>query len=160
MRSNAKTVAEYLASLPEERRADLSAVRKVILDNLPKGYEECMNYGMIGYVVPHSIYPAGYHCDPKQPMPYACLASQKNYIALYAMTVYGDKATETWLRSAWKAAGKKLDMGKSCIRFKNLEAAPLDVIGQLIARVPVDRYIARIETVVKNTSRKPAKKTK
>jgi hypothetical protein len=93
-------------------------------------------------------------------MPYACLASQKNYIALYAMTVYGDKATETWLRSAWKAAGKKLDMGKSCIRFKNLEAAPLDVIGQLIARVPVDRYIARIETVVKNTSRKPAKKTK
>jgi hypothetical protein len=145
MTSQAKTVDEYLRSLPGERRAAISAVREVILANLPKGYEECMNYGMIGYVVPHSLYPAGYHCDPKQPLPFACLGSQKNHMAVYLMNVYGDPATEKWFRTAWQASGKKLDMGKSCVRFKKLEDVPLDVIGQVIARTPVKNYIACIE---------------
>ena len=107
----------------------MRAVRDVILANLPKGYEECMNYGMIGYVVPHSFYPAGYHCDPKQPLMYASLASQKNHMAIYMMCVYGDPATRQWFEEAYSATGKKLDMGKSCIRFKKLDDVALDVIG-------------------------------
>ena len=104
-----------------------------------------MNYGMIGYVVPHSLYPAGYHCDPKQPLPFAYLGSQKNHMAVYLRNVYGDPATEKWFRKAWQASGKRLDMGKSCVRFKKLEDVPLDVIGQVIARTPVKNYIAVIE---------------
>ena len=157
MTSKAKTVAEYLASLPEDRRAAISAVRKVILANLPKGYEEHMSYGMIGYVVPHSIYPAGYHCDPKLPLPYANLAAQKNHMALYVMTIYGHPATEKWFRKAWQAAGKKLDMGKCCVRFKKLEDVPLNVVGELIARVPVKDYIAYIEKAFGDNSRKRRK---
>lgn len=160
MKSNAKTVNEYLDALPEDRRAAISTVREVILANLPKGYEECMSYGMIGYVVPHSIYPAGYHCDPKLPLPYANLASQKNHMALYLMCVYGDKLTEQWFRKAWQAAGKKLDMGKSCVRFKKLEDVSLEVIGQVIARVPVKEYIGRIEKVLGTTSKKATRKKK
>ena len=156
MKSDAKTVEEYLKDLPADRRAAIGAVRKVILANLPKGYEECMSYGMIGYVVPHSIYPAGYHCDPSLPLPYANLASQKNHMALYLMCVYGDKATEQWFRKAWLATGKKLDMGKSCIRFKKLEDVSLEVIGQVIARVPVDKYISRVEKSQARPQRKPA----
>src|SRR5712664_2159079 len=108
MTSKAKTVQEYLNGLPEDRRAALQALRRVIHATLPEGYEECMQYGMIGYVVPHSLYPAGYHCDPRQPLPYAMLGSQKNYMSLYLMTVYGDPATEQWFRKAYQAAGKKL----------------------------------------------------
>jgi hypothetical protein len=110
MQSKAKTVADYLKSLPEERRKAMAAVRDVILKNLPEGYEEIMQYGMISYVVPHSIYPDGYHCNPEQPLPYACLASQKNHMSLYLMTVYGQKEIEAWFRREFKAAGKKLDM--------------------------------------------------
>ena len=157
MTSKATTVAEYLNSLPEDRRAAISAVRKVILDNLPKGYEECMNYGMIGYVVPHSLYPAGYHCDPKLPMPFAGLASQKNHMAIYVMTVYGDNDTEKWFRKAWATTGKKLDMGKCCIRFKELEDIPLDVIGKLIARVPVKDWIAVAEKARLDREKRAAK---
>ena len=120
-------------------------MREAILTNLPKGYKECMNYGMIGYVVPHSLYPAGYHCDPKLLLPLACLGSQKNHMAIHLMNVYGDPATEKWFRKAWQASGKKLDMGKACVRFKKLEDVPLDVIGQVIARMPVKNYIAAIE---------------
>jgi len=157
MKSTAKTAEEYLAGLPEDRRLAIGAVRKVILDNLPEGYEERMQYGMIGYVVPHSIYPAGYHCDPTQPLSYACLASQKNHMALYSMCAYGDKATFEWIQKAFKAAGKKLDMGKSCIRFKKLDDLPLDVIGQLIARVPVKTYVAQVEQMLKREPQKRAK---
>ena len=160
MKSSAKTVDEYLASLPTDRRVAVSAVRKVILANLPAGYEECLSYGMIGYVVPHRLYPDGYHCDPKQPLPFACLGSQKNHMALYLMTVYGDPATEKWFRQAWEATGKKLDMGKSCVRFKSLDDVPLDVIGKVIARVPVKKYIARVEQILGERSRKAAKKQK
>ena len=148
MKSSATTVEEYLQQLPKERQAAISAVRKVILANLPKGYVECMCYGLIGYVVPHSLYPAGYHCDPRLPLMLANLGSQKNHMALYLMTVYGDPETEHWFRQAWQAAGKKLDMGKCCVRFKRLEDVPLEVIGQVIARVPVKEYIARVEKVL------------
>src|SRR5689334_19554696 len=107
MKSQAQTVEHYLQGLPEDRRAAILAVREVILANLPEGYEESMIYGMIGYVVPHSLYPQGYHCDPSKPLTYACLGSQKNYLSLYLMTVYGDPATEQWFRNAWKTSGKK-----------------------------------------------------
>ena len=160
MKSAAKTVEEYLRSLPADRREAISAVREAILAHLPEGYEECMSYGMIGYVVPHSIYPAGYRCDPKLPLPYANLGSQKNHMALYLMCVYGDKATEQWFRKAWQAAGKKLDMGKNCVRFKKLEDVSLEVIGQVIARAPVNEYIGRIEKVLGATSKKGARKKK
>jgi hypothetical protein len=155
MTSNAKTVAEYLVSLPEDRRNAISTVRKVILANLPKGYEEIMQYGMIGYVVPHRLYPAGYPANPALPLGYASLGSQKNHMALYAMCAYGDPATMKWLQQAFKAAGKRLDMGKACLRFKKLDDLPLDIIGQLIARVPVKNYIARVEQVL---NRKPKKR--
>ncbi len=160
MRSDANSVQEYLDGLPKDRREAISAVREVILANLPEGYEECMSYGMIGYVVPHSIFPGGYHCNPKLPLPLANLGSQKNHMALHLMSVYSDKPTEQWLRNAWQAAGKKLDMGKGCLRFKKIEDVPLEVIGQLFARVPVDAYIARIEKVWGKTSAKRATKKK
>jgi hypothetical protein len=145
MTSKAKTVKEYLASLPEGRRAAISAVRKVILEHLPNGYEEGMQYGMIGYYVPHTIYPAGYHCDPEQPLPFASLASQKNHMSVNLMCIYGDGQHRKWFESTYKASGKKLDMGQCCVRFKTLEDLPLDVIGKAIARVPVARYVAGYE---------------
>lgn len=144
MQSQAKTVAEYLASLPDDRRKAIEAVRNVIRKNLDKGYEERMSYGMIGYVVPHSIYPAGYHCDPKQPLPFAGLASQKNHISVYLMSVYGQD--EDWFRKEWAKSGKKLDMGKCCVRFKKLEDANLDVIGQAVKRLPVPSFIKMYES--------------
>jgi len=145
MTSKARTVKEYLAGLPEDRRAAISAVRNVVLDNLPKGYEEGMQYGMIGYYVPHSIFPAGYHCDPKQPLPFAGLASQKNHMAIYLMCIYGDDGTRKWFEAEYKASGKRLDIGKCCVRFKKQEDLPLDVIGKAIARVPVAKYVAHYE---------------
>ena len=158
MTSSAKTVEEYLKSLPEDRRHAISAVRQTILKNLPKGYVEVMQYGMIGYAVPHSLYPAGYHCTPELPLPYAALGSQKNHMAIYLMCAYGDPSVNKWFREAWAATGKKLDMGKSCVRFKKLEDIPLEVIGQVIARVPVKTYIARVEAVLAETNAKPKKK--
>jgi len=148
MTSNVRTVSEFLDALPDDRRAAISAVRNVILKNLPKGYEEGMQYGMIGYYVPHSLFPAGYHCNPKEPLTYANLGSQKNHMALYLCTVYGDEETASWFREAWAATGKKLDMGKACVRFKKLDDLPLDVIGECIARVPVDKYVARYESLL------------
>jgi Domain of unknown function (DU1801) len=145
VQSKANTVGQYLADLPPDRREAINAVRKVILKNLPDGFEEAMQYGMISYVVPFKLFPAGYHCDPSQPLCFAGLASQKNHMAIYLCTIYGHKGTEEWFRKAYKASGKKLDMGKSCVRFKRLEDLPLDVIGQAIARVPVDKYIRAYE---------------
>jgi len=145
MTSHAATVEQYLAELPEDRRAAISAVRDVILAHLPEGYREGMQYGMIGYYVPHSLFPAGYHCDPKQPLPFAALASQKNHMALYLTCLYGNDEQEAWFREAWAAAGKKLDMGKACIRFKKVEALALDVIGETISRVPTEEYVGRYQ---------------
>jgi hypothetical protein len=147
MTAKPATVAEYLATLPADRREALEAVRKVILKNLPKGYEEGIQYGMIGYYVPHAIYPAGYPANPKEPLPFASLGSQKSHMALYLMCVYGDTETARAFREAYLATGKKLDMGKSCVRFKKLEDLPLDVIGKTIKRVPVKTYCARVDSV-------------
>ena len=151
MQSKATTVSEYLAGLPADRREAIGAVRAVILKNLDKGYEEGMQYGMIGYYVPHRIFPAGYHCDPKQPLPFAGLASQKNHMALYLMGVYcgydvpsdcdGPPASGDWFRTAWARTGKKLDMGKCCVRFKKLEDVALEVVGESIRRAPAREYV-------------------
>lgn len=151
---NPATVEEYLDGLPEERKAALEAVRRVILENLPEGYEETIQYGMISYVVPHRLYPPGYHCDPKQPLTFASLGSQKHHMALYLMCAYGDGPTNEWFRAAYEASGKKLDMGKACVRFKKLDDLPLDVIGQVIARVPVEKYVERYEAMRRAPARK------
>jgi hypothetical protein len=145
MQSKANTVRDYLASLPDDRRKAIEAVRQVILDNIDPAFQETMQYGMIGYSVPHSIYPAGYHCDPKQPLPFAGLASQKNHMALYLFCVYVDEGDAERFQAAWKKSGKKLDMGKSCVRFKKLEDVALDVIGDVVRRADVKRFIATYE---------------
>ncbi|RPI86835.1 MAG: DUF1801 domain-containing protein [Planctomycetaceae bacterium] len=149
MQSSAKTVADYLASLPEERRTAISAIRDVILANLDSDFEEGMGYGMISYHVPHRVYPPGYHCNPKDPLPYVCLASQKNHMAVYLMSVYGDPKLLAWFTDAWKKTGKKLDMGKSCLRFKKLDDVALEVLGETIRRVPAGKYIAQYEALLK-----------
>jgi hypothetical protein len=146
MKSSAATVEAYLAALPEDRRSAIEAVRNVILDNLDEGYEEGIQYGAIGYYVPHRVYPAGYHCDPKQPLPFVGLASQKGYMAVYMMCIYGHEALRSWFEQAWAKAGKKLDMGKSCLRFKKLDDLALDVIGEAIRRVPSRKYIEYVES--------------
>jgi len=145
MQSKSSTVAEYLAELPEDRRQAIEAVRQVVLKNLDKDYEEGIQYGMIGYYVPHRVYPAGYHCDPRQPLPFAGLASQKNYMSLYLMCTYGNTDHAKWFQEAWAKTGKKLDMGKSCVRFKKLDDLALDVIGEAIRRVPAKKYIEYCE---------------
>src|SRR5437868_633487 len=160
MQSKAATVHGYLKELPADRREAINAVRGAILANLPNGYEECMSYGMIGYVVPHSIYPQGYQCNPKLPLPFVNLGSQKNHMALHLMCCYGDPKLKAWLEKAWKATGKKWDMGGGCVRFKRLDDVPLEVIGQLVASMPVDIYIRRIEKVfAENAAARAAKKT-
>lgn len=149
MQKSAKTISDYLAELPPERRAALVAVQEVIRQNLDSDYEEGMQYGMIGYYVPHRVFPPGYHCDPKQPLPFAGLASQKNYMSLYLMATYGDEGEQQWLRAAWAPTGKKLDMGKSCIRFKKLDELALEVIGEAIRRVPAKTFIERYQATLR-----------
>ena len=146
MQSKAKTVQAYLKVLPADRREAISAVRKVILKNLPKGYQETMLWGMITYSIPLKTYPNTYN---KQPLCYAALASQKNHMAVYLMNVYGHKPTEQWFRQSFKAAGKRLDMGKSCVRFRKLEDLPLDVIGEAVSRTSAEAYIRRYEELRK-----------
>ena len=135
-------------SLPEDRRAEIEVVRKVMLKNLDASYEEGIQYGMIGYYVPHRIYAKGYRCDPKQPLPFAALGSQKNYMSLHLMLLYGGGTEDglgnqhaQWFRSAWMKTGKKLDIGKACIRFKKAGDLALDVIGEAVRRVPASAYI-------------------
>lgn len=156
----AATVEEYLANLPKDRRDALEAVRKVILANLDKDYEEGIQYGMIGYYVPHRVFPPGYHCDPKQPLPFASIASQKNHMGLYLMCVYGSGPLEKWFREAWAKTGKKLDMGKSCVRFKKLDDVALDVVGEAIKRVPTKKYVETYQALTSGmkSAQKAAKK--
>ncbi len=156
MQSKAQTVEEYLASLSDERRASLQLVREVVLAHLPKGMEEGMQYGMIGYYVPHSIYPKGYHCDPKQPLNYAGLAAQKNHMSLYLMGIYGSPELRREFEEAFAQSGKKLDMGAACLRFKSSDDLPLDVVGQAIGRLTTEQYIAACESML--ASRKGGKK--
>ena len=166
MQSKAATVAEYLASLPSDRREALTFVRSAILANLDQNYEERMSYGMIGWAVPHRLFPAGYHCDPKMPLPFGGLASQKNYMSLYLMGIYdeGPDALSNWFREAWGKSGKKLDMGKCCIRFKKVEDLALDVISEAIRRMPVKKYIEcyqkALASQTKQTKGKPKAATK
>ncbi|GAB5514932.1 MAG: DUF1801 domain-containing protein [Rhodopirellula baltica] len=141
MQSEAKTVDQYLAELPADRRVMLEDVRKLILANINEGFEEGMQYGMIGYYVPHSIFPAGYHCKPSEPLPFLSLASQKNYYSLYAMSLYSDTESLAAFQAAWKATGKKLNMGKSCIRFKKLDDLAMDLIADHLRGITVDAYV-------------------
>jgi hypothetical protein len=144
MQSKATTPKQYIESLPIDRSRAIAEIRNVILKNLPTGFAEVMCYGMLGHVVPHSIYPAGYHCNPKQPLPFISLASQKNYISLYHMALYGPLLD--WFRKEWKSAsGKKLDMGKCCVRFKSLEDVPLDLIGRIVARIMPVQWVRMYE---------------
>lgn len=149
MQSKAATVTDYVAQLPADRKKAIEELRKVIKKNLPKGYKEQMGYGMIGYVVPHSIYPNGYHCKPEDPLPFMNVASQKNFIAIYHMGLYSNPALLKWFTDEYAKAGVgKLDMGKSCIRFKKPENIPYKLIGELSARVTVEDWIKMYEKVL------------
>lgn len=141
----------YLDGLPEDRRRVVRAIRTTIRKNLNPGFKEGIQYGMIGYFVPHSVYPAGYHCDPKQPLPFASLASQKNHIGIYLFCLYSDPDGMERFVKAWKATGKRLDMGKSCVRVKTLEDVPLEVLGRAIKRVSVEKYVAAYEAGLSGT---------
>jgi hypothetical protein len=170
MQSKVTTVAAYLAELPEDRKAAITTLVNLIRKNVDKDVDEGILYGMIGFVIPHRVYPAGYHCDPKLPLGYIALASQKNYMSLYINWVYygakeggvpgpdgGDNEHVKWFNAAWAKTGKKLDMGKCCIRFKKIEDLPLDVIAEAIRRVPTKVAIQHYERIRDQTAKgKPA----
>lgn len=150
MQSKAATVETYLKEIPLERQEAFNKLRNVILENLPKGFTEGMAYGMIGYCVPHSIYPAGYHCDPKLPLPFIAIASQKNFIGFYHMGIYAMPDLLKWFTNEYpKHEKSKLDMGKSCIRFKKPENIPYKLIAELVKKVSVQEWIAVYEKNLK-----------
>jgi len=150
MQSKAATPDEYIKEIPVERQAAFKKLRAVIKKNLPKGFKEGMGYGMMGWDVPHSIYPAGYHCNPKAPLPFMGIASQKNFIAVYHMGVYADPKLLKWFQEAHaKASPKKIDMGKSCIRYKKPEDIPFDLIGELASKITPAEWIATYEKNIK-----------
>jgi hypothetical protein len=152
MQSKATTVAAYMASLPADRREAIDAVRNVFKTNLDPKIQEGMSYGMIGYSIPHSYYPAGYHCNPSMPLPYAGLASQKGYMSVYLMPCYLGSDLLKWFETAWAKTGKKLNMGKCCIRFKKVEDLALDVIGETLRRLSADAYIKTYESLLKGSA--------
>jgi len=150
MQSKAATPQEYIESLPDERKAAMAELRNVIKKNLPKGFSEEMSYGMLGYVVPHSLYPAGYHCDPKLPLPFLSIASQKNFVAVYHMGIYADPKLLDWFTGEFKKHSKsKLDMGKSCIRFKKPDQIPFKLIGELASKMTVKDWVTTYESAFK-----------
>ena len=150
MQSKALTPDAYMAEIPKERQAAFKKLRAVIKKNLPKGFKESMGYGMMGYSVPHSMYPAGYHCDPKQPLPFMGLASQKNFIAVYHMGVYADPKLLKWFTEAYKKqVPGRLDMGKSCMRFTKSENIPFELIGELAGKMTPEEWIAIYEKNMK-----------
>ena len=150
MQSKATTLEAYMAEIPEERQKAFNKLRSVIKKNIPKGFKETMGYGMMGYCVPHSIYPAGYHCNPKDPLPFIGIASQKNFIAVYHMGIYADPALNKWFVTQHaKASPKKLDMGKSCIRYKKPEDIPFELIGELVSKMTPGEWIALYEKNLK-----------
>ena len=152
MNSEAKTPDTYIAALPEERQIAIQKLRDCLKKNLPEGFEETMSYGMIGYVVPHTLYPNGYHVNPKLPLPFINIASQKNYIALYHMGIYADPKLLDWFTSEYpKHVATKLDMGKSCVRFKKVERIPFDLITELATKMKPEEWITLYE---KNTIKK------
>lgn len=154
MQSKATSPQQYLDELPEDRKEPINKLRQQILDNLPKGMEETMNYGMLGYVIPHSVYPNGYHCDPKLPLPFMNLASQKNFIGVYSMAIYAKKGLYDWFTTEYaKRCKYKLDMGKSCIRLKKMEDIPYELIGELTAKISADEWIEIYESAIKNNNK-------
>ncbi len=145
MQIKANSPAEYIDQLPEDRKEAIKELRKQILGNLPKGFEEQMNYGMIGYIIPHSLYPRGYHTDG-QPLPFINIASQKNHVAIYHMGIYSDEKLLNWFLKEYADRSKaKLDMGKSCIRFKKVEQIPYELIGELAGKMSPDEWIELYE---------------
>ena len=151
MQSKVTTPQQYLDELPEGRNEVVGKLRQQILDNLPSGIQETMNYGMLGYVIPHALYPDGYHCDSKLPLPFMNLASQKNYVAVYSMVLYAKPELINWFTSEYAKRSKyKLDMGKSCIRFKKMDDIPFDLIGELTAKVNTKEWINIYERTIKN----------
>ena len=153
MPSTATTVNEYIATLPEERKAAITKLRKIIKANLPKGFEEVMSYGMIGFVVPHSIYTKGYHCNPKLPLPFINIGSQKNYISMHHMGVYASKDLLDWFVEESEKVPYKLDMGKGCIRFKKPEEITFDLIGELAKKLTVQQWIDIMEGNVASSAK-------
>lgn len=150
MQYKANSPEDYIDQVPEERQGALKKLRKIINDNLPKGFQEGISYGMIGYVVPHSLYPDGYHCDPKTPLPFMSFASQKNSINLYHSGIYSKPEIHDWFVGEYPMHCKaKLDMGKSCIRFKKIEDIPYDLIAELCTKLTVDEWIDIYESVIK-----------
>lgn len=162
MQSQAQTVAAYLASLPAERRATLESVRALIRANLAPGFAEGMQYGMLGYYVPHALYPAGYHCDPKQPLPFVCLAAQKNYFSLYLFCLYVGGELQSRFVADWKKTGKRLNMGKSCVRFQKLDDLATDVVAKLLRKITVPSHIQAYEAALAThrSSKQPQPKAK
>jgi len=161
MISKATTPEQYMKELPAERKEAMQKLRDVILKNLPKGFEEIMNYGMLAYVVPHTIYPAGYHCKPEDPLPFAALASQKNFIAFYHMGLYGDPKLNKWFAEEYaKQVPSKLDMGKSCVRFKKPEHIPYKLVGELMKKITVKEYVASVESILSKNKVETKTKTK
>ncbi|MBW1298482.1 DUF1801 domain-containing protein [Aquimarina litoralis] len=157
MQYKASSPEEYIEVIPEERKEIMQTLRKVILDNLPDGFSEVMSYGMIGYVVPHELYPNGYHCDPKLPLPFMNIASQKNFIAVYHSGIYADQNLMKWFVEEYpKYVTTKLDMGKSCIRFKKIDKIPMKLIGELASKMTPKQWIDLYETNLKQA--KSAKK--
>ncbi|MBT9483591.1 DUF1801 domain-containing protein [Sediminibacterium sp.] len=155
MTSDAKTVGEYLEQIPEDQKLVVGKLQKIIKKNLPKGFKEVMNYGMIGYVIPHSIYPDGYHCNPTLPLPFMGLAAQKNFVAFYHMGIYADPKLLKWFTEAYaKEVPSKLDMGKSCMRFKKNAVVPYELIGELVQKMTTEDWIKLYE---KNYKKAPKK---
>ena len=147
-------VREYIDSLPDDRRKVVSELRKVINKNLPKGFKEGVGYGMIAWSVPHSAFPAGYHCDPSKPLMLMCLSSTKGHIALHHMGLYGSGQLMTWFKSEWpKHSAKKLDIGKACVRFKKLDDIPFDLIGELAAKLTPQQWVDQYEKALASQSR-------
>ena len=150
MQYEATTPDDYIDQLPEDRKSPVGTLRKTILDNLPKGFEEGINYKMLGYYVPLSAYPAGYHCNPKLPVPFMNVASQKNFVALYHMGIYAKKELLDWFVAEYPKHSKyKLDMGKSCIRFKKVEAIPYELIGELVQKMTMEEWLGIYEANIK-----------
>jgi hypothetical protein len=148
------TIDAYLAALPADRREALDALRAVINRNLPKGYEEGMQYGMPAWFVPHSAYPAGYHCDPSQPLPFVSIASQKSHIGLYLFCLYMNPELMSWFEAEWRKTGSRWDAGKSCVRAKKLADIPIDLVGKVVKKVPVKTFVASYEAALPASARR------
>ncbi|MET0298479.1 MAG: DUF1801 domain-containing protein [Flavitalea sp.] len=159
MQSSATTPAQYMQELPADRKAAIKQLRSAINENLPDGFKEQMTYGMLGWVVPHSLYPPGYHVSPEQPLPFICLASQKNFIALYHSGLYSDPKILDWFKKEFATRStQKLDMGKSCVRFKKPDEIPIDLIGELSSKITLKQFVDLYESQLPPAKKSAAKK--